>query len=219
VLAVLDSFFKSLEDMSDSYWFFIVVFVIAMLDSVLPVVPSETMVIFGGVSAGLGSFSYLGKFAIIPVIGLAALGAFTGDNISYAIGDYFSERLTTRYNRTDKGKKRLAWAHQQVHERGGELLVTARFIPGGRTIVTLTCGITEQDKGWFYLWDGIATTLWACYAAGLGFFFGNKFSDNHSLAFFIAFGTALSATGVIEIIRAINKRRTSGRSVNSGVQP
>lgn len=217
MLAVLDSVFKSLEDMSDSYWFFVIIFVIAMLDSVVPIVPSETMVIFGGVSAGLGNFDYLGKFAIIPVVGLAALGAFTGDNLSYAIGHYFSEGLTKRYNRTPKGRKRLAWAHGQVHERGGELLITARFIPGGRTIVTLTCGITRQDKGWFFMWDGIATALWACYAAGLGFFFGNKFSDNHVLAFLIAFGTALSATAVLEIIRAIHKRRNSGRGTDDGI--
>ena len=56
--------FDSLRDLSDSPVFYLVILVIALLDSVLPVVPSETMVIIGGVAAGLGDLNIVGVIAV-----------------------------------------------------------------------------------------------------------------------------------------------------------
>ncbi len=50
----INEFFDWLKDFSSSPWFYLIIFVIAVFDSVLPVVPSETLVIIGGVAAGSG---------------------------------------------------------------------------------------------------------------------------------------------------------------------
>ena len=197
---IITEFFDSLKEFSSSPWFYVIIYVIAVLDSVLPIVPSETLVIIGGVSAGLGDLS------IVLVILAAGLGAFTGDNMSYLIGRRASVAVTRRYERTEKGKRRLETVIHQIHERGGLLLITARFIPGGRTILTLSCGITRQDRKWYATWIGIATTIWALYASLLGFIGGKTFEENHTLAFVVAFGTAVSVTVVIELVRAGIKR-------------
>lgn len=211
MLTFLDSLFKSLEDLSNSPWFYAVIFGIALLDSVLPIVPSETLVIIGGVSAGLG------ELWIPLVILTAAGGAFVGDNLSYTIGTFFADNLKRHYNKSDKGRRRLQWAHDQIEERGGELLVTARYIPGGRTIVTLTCGITAQHRRWFMPWAAVAASLWALYASLLGFVGGKTFSDNHGMAFLIAFAAALGVTGLLETIRAVRKRRAAARGESADV--
>ncbi len=197
---IITEFFDSLKEFSSSPWFYVIIYVIAVLDSVLPIVPSETLVIIGGVSAGLGDLS------IVLVILAAGLGAFTGDNMSYLIGRRASATVTRRYERTEKGKKRLDTVIHQIHERGGLLLITARFIPGGRTILTLSCGITRQDRKWYATWIGIAATIWALYASLLGFIGGKTFEENHTLAFIVAFATAVSVTVVIEVVRAGIKR-------------
>lgn len=197
---IITEFFDSLKEFSSSPWFYVIIYVIAVLDSVLPIVPSETLVIIGGVSAGLGDLS------IVLVILAAGLGAFTGDNMSYLIGRRASVTVTRRYERTEKGKKRLETVIHQIHERGGLLLITARFIPGGRTILTLSCGITRQDRKWYATWIGIAATIWALYASLLGFIGGKTFEENHTLAFIVAFATAVSVTVVIEVVRAGIKR-------------
>jgi membrane protein DedA with SNARE-associated domain len=198
--AFVDTFFSWLQDYASSPWFYLVIFSIAILDSVFPVVPSETMVIIGGVSAGMHHLSW-------PLVILAAAsGAFIGDHMSYNIGNFFSERLHRRYQRTEKSRTRLEWAHAQIRERGGELLITARFIPGGRTIVTLSCGITEQSPRWFASWTAVAGTVWASYATLLGFIGGRAFEDNHTKAFLVAFSTAIGATIILEIIRHFRKK-------------
>ena len=70
MLAVLGDLVRSLEDLSSSPWFYLVVLVIAYLDSMIPLVPSETMVILGGVAAGRG------ELWLLAIIGFAVLGAF-----------------------------------------------------------------------------------------------------------------------------------------------
>ena len=101
---------------------------------------------------------------------------------------------------------------EQIHERGGLLLITARFIPGGRTILTLTCGITRQDRRWYVGWITAAASIWALYASLLGFIGGKTFEENHTLAFVVAFVTAVSVTVLIEVVRAVLKRIRTPRA-------
>lgn len=209
-MSYIDDLFNWLKDFSSSPWFYAILFAIALVDSVLPIVPSETLVIIGGVSAGSGSLS------IVAVIVCAAAGAFIGDNMSYLIGARASAFITRRYSRTDRGKRRLEQAIHQIHERGGLLLITARFIPGGRTLLTLSCGVTRQPRKWFVRWTIIAAAIWANYAALLGYIGGKTFSSNHTLAFMVAFGCAIGVSVVIEVIRFLLRlrRRTTKRTTN-----
>ena len=203
ILSLINDLFGELKQFSDSYWFFIIIFTIAALDSVFPIVPSETLVIVGGVSAGAGDLS------LALVMGSAFGGAFVGDHMSYFLGRRASHFITRRYERTEKGKRRLESVIHQIHERGGLLLITARFIPGGRTILTLSCGITQQERKWFTGWIIAAAAIWSTYASLLGFIGGKTFEDNHALAFLSAFGLAISVTGLIELARFILKKRKS----------
>lgn len=184
-----------LEDVAAEPWFLLVILGIAFLDSVIPLVPSETTVILGGVAAGAGDQN------LLLVIAAGALGAFLGDNTAYLIGRRFSPSIQRRAARREKTSKRLNWANDQIRRRGGLLLITARFIPGGRTALTITSGLTHQPWGWFAGWIALAAVIWATYAAGLGYIFGNRFKDNHTLAFLLAFGAALSVTVIIEVVR------------------
>ena len=88
----------------------------------IPLVPSETMVIIGGVAAGSGD-QFLG-FVILA----GALGAFAGDNLAYQLGRSCEDWLQRTVFRTESGKQKLEWATRQLDIRGGMLLVTARFI-------------------------------------------------------------------------------------------
>ncbi|MEM7094996.1 MAG: DedA family protein [Actinomycetota bacterium] len=193
-----------LDEVSSNWWFILVIFIIALLDSVVPVVPSETTVIVGGIAAGQGDLW-------LPlVIAMGATGAFAGDSIAYFLGKRARPLVLRVIGRRGNGEERLSRAAAQIDKRGGLLLITARFIPGGRTLMTVSCGATERPyKRWFVPWDALAATLWASYAAIIGFFFGGIFEDNHSTAFWLAFATALSITLLIELVRWLRARRAS----------
>jgi membrane protein DedA with SNARE-associated domain len=197
-----------LEDVSAEWWFLLVILGVAFFDSIIPIVPSETTVILGGVAAGAGDQN------LLLVIAAGALGAFLGDNTAYLIGRRFAPRIQRRAARRPKTATRLTWASDQIRRRGGMLLITARFIPGGRTALTLSSGITHQPWRWFAGWAAVAAVIWATYAAGLGAIFGQTFSDNHTVAFLLAFGAALSVTIIIEVVRHVR-----GRHAHTAAEP
>ncbi len=205
--SIVSDITDKLEEFSANWWFLLVIFVIALLDSVLPIVPGETLVIVGGVAAGQGTQE------LWLVILAGAVGAFLGDNLAYLLGRRFSDRVNVWADRTLKRRARLDAAGRQIKIRGGMLLITARFVPGGRTILTVSSGLTGQPWRWFALWVVTATTIWASYAASLGFFFGQAFEDNHTLAFWLAFGTALTITAVVELVRWLRHRGAKQESV------
>jgi membrane-associated protein len=205
-----------IADVSDQWWFVFVIFTIAMLDSVIPIVPGETTVIAGGVAAGSGDQR------LLLVILAGALGAFVGDNIAYTIGNRFKDRVNGWAERKPERAARLESAANQIHKRGGMLLITARFIPGGRTILTVSSGITDQPRRWFAGWVAVAGVVWASYAAILGYLFGQAFEDNHAVAFWLAFGTALGLTAIVELIRWARDRgevATSPQEIDDGTPP
>lgn len=192
-----------IDEISSNWWFLGIIFLVAFFDSFIPIVPSETTVIVGGVAAGQGNQ----VLALVIVFG--AFGAFCGDNVAYEIGHRFKHRVRRFAEKRDRAD-RLDGAARQIRKRGGLLLITARFIPGGRTVLTISSGITDQPRRWFAFWVAIAGVVWATYAATLGYLFGQAFEDDHALAFWLAFGTALSITAVIELIRWARDKRKSG---------
>lgn len=201
VFELVDSVLTWLETFSSSPWFYVVIFVIALLDSVIPVVPSETTVILGGIAAGQG------KLSIVAVIAVGALGAYVGDTAAYSLGRRSGTLIKRWFFRGEEGAARLDRAGDQIRKRGGFLLITARFIPGGRTALTFSCGVTKQPFfAWFTRWDILAVIIWASYAGILGYFFGDRFEDDHTTAFWWAFGSALSVTVLIEVVRFIRGR-------------
>ncbi len=193
--SIFTDFTDWIDEVSSNWWFLAIIFVVAFFDSIFPVVPSETTVIIGGVAAGQGNQT------LLLVILFGALGAFCGDNVAYMIGNRFRSRVLRWADRKPNRRERLDGAARQIRKRGGLLLITARFIPGGRTILTVSSGVTGQPQAWFAGWVAIAGVVWATYAAGLGYIFGQTFQDNHALAFWLAFGCALSITALIELIR------------------
>ena len=198
-----------LDEWSGAWWFLLAIFVIALLDSVVPAVPSETTVIIGGVAVATGDAPY----SLWMVIAAGAAGAFIGDNLAYTIGRAFSARFQRRAERKAKFRRRLRWATDQIRNRGGPLLISARFIPGGRSVLTLSSGITRQPRWWFVRWVALAALIWATYAAGLAYVVGQPFADDHTTAFWVAFGTAIGIAVLVEVVRWLRHRSTRHKEV------
>jgi membrane protein DedA with SNARE-associated domain len=187
---------------SGSDWTYAAVLALCAFDAIFPVLPSETSVILGGV------LSASGHLQIGLIVLAAATGAVLGDNLAYGIGRFGGSRLADRFRR-GAGHDRVDWAERQVQQRGPYLILVGRFIPGGRTLITLTCGSLVMPWRRFILWDVVAAVVWATYAAGLGYAGGATFADHPWLGFLVAFVVALTVTGVVEGVRALRRRRAA----------
>jgi membrane-associated protein len=187
-----------------SGWAYAILFVLAFLDALIPVVPSETSVITAGVVASQGDLN------VMLVILFAAAGAFAGDNTSYFVGRRYGTRINDRFFTGEKAQRRIAWAQRQVEERGGELILIARFIPGGRTVVTISCGTLGYPWRRFVLFDVVAATTWALYASLLGYLGGHAFEAQPWKGLLLAFAIAFAVTGAVEAFRWWKRRRSAG---------
>jgi len=187
-----------------STWAYVVLVLFAFFDAILPIVPSETAVITAGVLASGGDL------ILALVIGCAAVGAFLGDNAVYFLGRRFGDRARRRFLTGRRGAAAYGWAERQLAARGGELIVVARFIPGGRTAVALSAGATGFAWPRFIRFDIVAAVVWALYAALLGYFGGKAFEHSPWKGLLLAFSIAVTVTVATELIRSYRRRRRSG---------
>jgi membrane-associated protein len=196
---VAQTILDALHDVMSSPWVYLALFALAMLDGFFPVVPAETSVITAGVFAAA-----TGAPNLALVIVAAALGAFAGDHVSYAIGRTTNDRL--RNGR--RSRKAFGWAERALAERGGLVLVVARYIPGGRTACTITMGAVAYPRRSFALFDAVAAGSWAIYSGLIGYVGGAAFENDPIKGLLLGLGIALTITAVVEIVRHVRRRRT-----------
>jgi len=194
-------FNQLVDQISGSGWSYVLIFAFAYLDALIPVVPSETAVVTAGVLAGSG------RMSLPLIIVLAASGAFAGDNTAYLIGRHYGEPAKRRFFSGRKARERVHWAEDQLQERGGELIVVSRFIPAGRTVVTLSAGGLRMPWRRFATFDAIAAIVWALYASLLGYFGGRAFEHQPWKGLLLAVGIAFTVAGGIELVRWLRRRR------------
>jgi membrane-associated protein len=195
---VTQTILDALHEAMSSPWLYLALFVLATLDGFFPVVPAETSVITAGVFAAATGAPHL---ALVIVV--AALGAFAGDHVSYAIGRTTNDRL--RNGR--RSRKAFGWAERALAERGGLVLVVARYIPGGRTACTITMGAVAYPRRSFALFDAVAAGSWAVYSGLIGYVGGAAFENDPFKGLLLGLGIALTVTAVVEIVRYVRRLR------------
>ncbi|MGC4772907.1 DedA family protein [Micromonospora sp. DT44] len=192
-----------LHDTMSSPWVYLALFAIAVLDGFFPVVPSETAVITAGVFAASGT-PYLPA-----VILVAAAGALVGDHVSYAIGRSGGARLLSRLPPDGRRSRAIDRARRGIATRGGLILTVARYVPGGRTAVTLTMGAVRFPRRRFLAFDALAAGSWGLYSALVGYVGGLAFEQDPPRGLLLGLGLALTVTAIVEVARWLRGRRAA----------
>lgn len=185
-----------LHAVTGSPWTYLLILGVCAGDAVLPLFPSETVVVAAAVLAARG------RLIIALVVLVAAVGALVGDNGAYGLGRGGLRQLADRLFASGKNRQRIEWARTQLRLHGGWIIIIARFIPGGRTATTYVAGTLEMPwKRRFLPFDSAAAVLWALYASALGYFGGAAFENNLWLPLLIAAGVSVLVAGAGELVR------------------
>lgn len=173
---------------SASAWTYALVAGATVLDAVLPLVPSETVLITAAIGAAAGNLS------VALIIVSAAMGGILGDNISYLLGDTIGEPAYRRLFSGHRAQERFEWARRILEGHGIWLVPAARFVPGGRTAVTFAAGTVGMMWPKFFLVDAAAAVAWAIYGGMVGYLGGAEFRTHRWAGFVLAFGVAAVIT-------------------------
>jgi len=175
---------------------YLVAVLVPALDVVIPVLPSETVVIALGVGTAGSADPRIG----LPVA-LAAFGAFLGDNAAYLLGKRFGPMVDRRLFAGPRGAARRAWAERSLDRFGARIIIGCRFVPGGRTAVTVTCGLVGFPRRRFTGATACAGVVWASYAFFLGRLGGKAFEHQAWIGLLLALGVAATVSVLIEAAR------------------
>ncbi len=188
------------EGAMGSPWVYLALCAFAAIDAYFPAGPSESLVISAGV------FAATGEPNLAAVIGVAALGAFAGDHVSYMIGRSAGGRVLERAEPGSTKAAALERGGKLLSARGGPILIVCRYIPGARTAITLSAGALRYPLRRFSTFDGIAALSWGAYSALVGYIGGAAFEDDPFKGLALGLGLALAVTGAVELIRHVRRR-------------
>ncbi|HXS04130.1 MAG TPA: DedA family protein [Rhodanobacter sp.] len=150
---------------------YVAVFIALMICGAGLPLPEDITLVAGGVIAGLGYANVHAMFA------LAMFGVLLGDCAIFLLGHHYGSRiLQWRFVARILTPDRYARVQEKFHRYGNRVLFIARFLPGMRTTVYLTAGMTHRVSFLrFLLLDGTAALISVPFWVYLGYFG----ADNH----------------------------------------
>lgn len=150
---------------------YVAVFIALMICGAGLPLPEDLTLVAGGVIAGLGYVNVHGMFA------LAMFGVLLGDSAIFLLGHHYGSRiLKWRFVARILTPKRQAMVQEKFSRYGNRVLFIGRFLPGMRTTLYLTAGISHRVSFIrFVLIDGAAALISVPFWVYLGYFG----ADNH----------------------------------------
>ncbi|WP_435299421.1 DedA family protein [Timonella sp. A28] len=143
-------------------WLFVFLWLFITLDGILPIFPSESLVI-GVVALSMST----GHPNIWIVFAIAIVGALGGDLTAYTIGRYLSVK-DIRLLKVPRVARMMQWAERMVASRPAPVIISARYIPIGRVAVNFTAGQMRFPRRAFVFYAAIAAVTWAGYSSLIG---------------------------------------------------
>nr|UOP04920.1 DedA family protein [Conchiformibius kuhniae] len=147
MLALLETFFQN-------FGYAAVFFVLVVCGFGVPI-PEDITLVVSGIISGLGYANVHLMFAV------GMLGVLVGDGIMFLLGRFYGERiLQFRLVRKLMPPKRYAQVQKKFDQYGNYVLFVARFLPGLRSPIFMTAGMSGKVSFWrWLLMDGLAALV------------------------------------------------------------
>lgn len=183
-------------------WVYVLLALAVAVDAVLPLMPSEVALVGGGALLATGAAEP------VPLLAAAWLGALAGDSTAYVLGRRAGRLGLGRLFRRRHRRATVVWVTRQLDRRTVPVLVAGRFLPGGRTVTTLTAGFLRIPPSRFIPAVALGGALWAGYVIALGYL-GGRGAAEQPWAGALAGLLFATATGfAMEGIRRLRARAT-----------
>jgi membrane protein DedA with SNARE-associated domain len=185
-------------------------FVLVVLGSLVPVVPTGALVS----GAAVVAFHQSEPVALAVVFGVAAFAACLGDVALYGLGlrgvrsRNGSRWLRRLQERVDEST--LATAQRRLDEHGAAVLVLSRLIPAGRLPVMVACLLSGMPMRRFVRGDIPACLAWAAAYQVIGILGGSLFPEPWQ-GVLLAVGLTFAVTAAPTVHRRLRGRARKAR--------
>ncbi|RYE02229.1 MAG: DedA family protein [Sphingomonadales bacterium] len=155
-------------------WGYFGIFLLMVLENVIPPVPSEVIMGVAGIAAAQGRFDFL---ALVLV---GTFGCIIGNLFWFEIGRrYGYQRLRPFVERWGRWLT-LEWhdiekMHAFFNRWGGITVFIFRFMPIGRTVISIPAGLMRMPFWTFVIYTTGGSLVWNLILVGVGYWLGASF--------------------------------------------
>jgi membrane protein DedA with SNARE-associated domain len=158
--------------------------------------PSEIIMPFSGYLV------YVGRFKLLWVATVGALGCNLGSAIAYAVGYYGGRPLVEKYGSYILlGRHELDWAERFFARYGNITVFISRLLPVVRTFIALPAGVARMNQPKFHFYTFIGSWPWCLGLAYVGMKLGQRWDTDPRLRiWFHRFDAVILAVILIGIV-------------------
>lgn len=182
--------------------------VLVALESVIPPLPSELILLLAGFNVDQGNFSFLG--AVVA----ATVGSVVGALILFALGALLSEeRLMWLLHKVGRfvgfTTKDVDRGFDWFERHGAPVVFFGRLIPLVRSAVSVPAGAARMPLAKFVLWTALGSAVWNVVWVAIGQILGDQWEKADAWAGtfqYVAVGL-VAVVGLGLIVRNLRRRR------------
>ena len=138
--------------------------------------PSEIIMPFSGYLV------YTGRFKLLWVATMGAIGCNVGSAIAYAVGAYGGRPLVEKYGAYILlGRHELDWADRFFARYGSITVFVSRLLPVIRTFIALPAGIARMKQIRFHVYTFLGSWPWCLGLAYIGVKLGERWDSDPRL--------------------------------------
>lgn len=145
---------------------YLIFFVVAYIENLIPPIPGDVLVAFGGY---LAAESVIG---LVPVLLLTTIASVIGFMSVYWIGSHWGNRIKEKGNKFWLLRfiplKYLNKVRSWMQRWGMGVVLANRFLAGTRSVISLTAGLSQTPISSTILYSTISSILWNGILLGFG---------------------------------------------------
>ena len=192
------------------------VFLLMLVDAVLPAASELVMVYAGALAAGAFSsgvvlFGYefeSGFGAWLAMVLAGTIGYTIGSVLGWAIGIYGGRPYLERHGRwLHLSPQKLARAERWFDRWGDWAVFLGRITPVARSFVSIPAGVFRAPLGRYTVFTFIGSTIWCVVFAAIGYAFGTRWETFHENFHYVDY--AVAAGIVLGVAYLLVRRRRS----------
>ncbi len=150
------------------FWAYVAIVGIAYGENVIPPIPGDIGILYGGYLAGTGRLEFW------PVVMLATLGGALGFMTIYGLGYRVGAAILDPDRLRWVPKKGVEKAHVWIEQRGWWVVVFNRFLSGVRSVIALAVGIARMDARRTAVLATLGAFIWTTLIVYAGYALGDN---------------------------------------------
>ena len=201
------------------------VFLLMLVDAVLPAASELVMVYAGALAAGaftsgvvlFGHEFESGFGAWLAMVLAGTIGYTIGSVLGWAIGIYGGRPYLDRHGRwLHLSPQKLARAERWFDRWGDCAVFLGRITPVARSFVSIPAGVFRAPLGRYTVFTFIGSTIWCVVFAAIGYAFGTRWETFHENFHYVDYAVA---AGIVLGVAYLLVRRRRSSTLSRGADP